>query len=73
MKAKSVCIPLRMSTEIWRLGERHDFKPIIFIFNSIFVKERVPYNSYEPALKSLVKNCCVKDRKIKGLEGCVVP
>ena len=36
----------------------------------IFVNEGVPYNSCYPAFKFLVRNGCVKGRKIEGLEVC---
>ena len=37
---------------------------------SIFVNDRVPDDSCKPALKFLVRNGCVKDKKIKELDAC---
>ena len=37
---------------------------------SIFVNKRVPDDSCESAFKFLVRNGCVKGRKIKGLDVC---
>ena len=37
---------------------------------SILVNKRVPNDSCQSALKFLVRNGCVKGRKIKGLDAC---
>ena len=37
---------------------------------SIFVTERVPDDSCEPAFKFLERHCCVEGRKIKGFDVC---
>ena len=48
--------------------QNRDLKSNILPTISTFVNEGIVHDSCEPAFKFLVRNGCVKDREIKGLD-----